>query len=205
MIFEEAKKRGYSKSGEMFSVQNMANLARDLFGYQTTIIDTREESSSRAVLNSLFKRNLVLVPYDADFNHGPTERRGGHASHWALLLGITLFLSAAQLESIEDQTQNRKSSQKNSVLFLDSGNVHKKVEETITKFIDILPEERIYVTARQGKSKHIGLWNYAKLMRSNQNLRETGPKITQNPREFVIHPIETELCNQLIILNCKSE
>ncbi|OWR53263.1 hypothetical protein KGM_214730 [Danaus plexippus plexippus] len=88
-----AKQKGFSSNGEMFSCNNMAKLAQ----YAITLINKENINFcvkmgglfSEEVILELLNGAVLLVAYDADFNHSPCLRRG-HTAHWALVCGIII-------------------------------------------------------------------------------------------------------------------
>uniref|UniRef100_A0A1I7XJ90 Actin maturation protease n=1 Tax=Heterorhabditis bacteriophora TaxID=37862 RepID=A0A1I7XJ90_HETBA len=81
--------------------------------------------------------------------------RNGHSAHWAIIVGF---------------------------FYIDNDCVDVNVT---TSKIDIDDVDNFYVFAYQGKSKHMGLWSYRNLQKSNSQLHEIGP--IHNGEEF-IHP-----------------
>jgi hypothetical protein len=91
-VQELAIKKGYSKQGEMFSVENMADLA-------SAILDTEAMIASTDAVNDMVDELLggwmLLVPYDCAHNHHPAMLQGRKA-HWALITGFVLAVDAAE-------------------------------------------------------------------------------------------------------------
>ena len=60
----------------------------------------------------------------------------------------------------------------------------------------------VYVFAKQGKSRHTGLWNLDSLIRSCENLEELDPKI-QSARENYVIPcgLQEGLAGQVLVLH----
>lgn len=80
-----AQKNGFTKQGEMFSAENLAELSTMSYGLHTLVAENGFEDH-RLVLSHLAKRSPVLVPYDAAKNHEPCMAQG-HRAHWAVLTG----------------------------------------------------------------------------------------------------------------------
>lgn len=85
-LLHEAQVKGYSYQGEMFSVDDMASLAKAMIPNITTQIITGLLDKRDAVIHSLARGAILLVPYDADRNHQPCCRKG-HKAHWAAVCG----------------------------------------------------------------------------------------------------------------------
>lgn len=55
-----------------------------------------------------------------------------------------------------------------------------------------LEKSEVFFLAKQGKSRHIGIWNYKTVEESNQNLSEIDPK-RNDPEEYAF-PVSHNLC-----------
>lgn len=62
MIFEKALKLGYTKQGEIFNVQFLADLAEHC-GFTTQILTRGLHAHVDCIIHNLLQKNLVLVPY----------------------------------------------------------------------------------------------------------------------------------------------
>ncbi|CAL4063655.1 unnamed protein product [Meganyctiphanes norvegica] len=84
-IVKIAKDRGFTAHGEMFSSEKMAELANEISGIEATV---RRDvlSNPKMLLETLLQGDLILVPYDADGNHQPSQRKG-HRAHWGIVCG----------------------------------------------------------------------------------------------------------------------
>lgn len=91
-LLEDAQSLGFSKSGEMFSVNNMASFVNHVLGnYFTVELFSNGLSAQRdKIFDDLINaKALYLVPYDADKNHSPGCHRG-HKAHWAVVCGAVI-------------------------------------------------------------------------------------------------------------------
>ena len=80
-----ARSKGYSYQGEMYSTENLGQLAGEFYGLGCRVISYGFEDR-HFIISELLKGSAVLVPYDADKNHKPCLENG-HKAHWALLTG----------------------------------------------------------------------------------------------------------------------
>ena len=80
-----ARSNGYSHQGEMYSAENLGQLAREAYGLACQVTSYGFDNH-HFVVSELLKGSAVLVPYDADKNHKPCLENG-HKAHWALLTG----------------------------------------------------------------------------------------------------------------------
>lgn len=64
-IFSEAKSRGYTNNGEMFSVQNMLLLAEEVVSpwYKVEMFSSGLFCNKSYVVSRLFSGDLMLIPY----------------------------------------------------------------------------------------------------------------------------------------------
>ncbi|KAL4710214.1 hypothetical protein ACJJTC_005387 [Scirpophaga incertulas] len=92
-IMKISKEEGYTNNGEMLSCKHMSMLAAKVFGLakfnkiQCSLgIDGLNNSD---VIEKLLNGAILLVPYDADFNHSPCLKKG-HTAHWAIVCGILI-------------------------------------------------------------------------------------------------------------------
>ncbi|VDO26069.1 unnamed protein product [Onchocerca flexuosa] len=84
-IFQLAKQKGYTNYGEMFSADWLADIATSLWPMLNIVV---ENVPSTAEMEQLIQENaLLLMPYDCDKNHQPSNRRG-HNAHWCLIIGF---------------------------------------------------------------------------------------------------------------------
>lgn len=84
-LLDMARSKGYSHQGEMYSTENLGQLAKEFYGLGCRVISYGFEDH-HFIMSELLKGSAVLVPYDADKNHKPCLENG-HKAHWALLTG----------------------------------------------------------------------------------------------------------------------
>lgn len=173
-----AKERGYSKQGEMFSAQNLLELAKSEL-YCTGKLLNASCISVRELLTFITESKAIVVPYDADKDHSPCLARG-HKAHWCTLVGFAII--------------------GNSFSTTDSTHTSLTPASAYRLLNNENRENDIYLFARQGKSRHLGLWSYTSLIKSNANLMEVGPE--RGYSDYVIPPegIYKSLCSWLVVL-----
>lgn len=97
IIYQYAKKEGFTLNGEIFSVNYMKQLAvnflkdREIEVYSGPL-------NSRKIEQFLFEGGALLVPYDTDKDNSP-GLHNGHKAHWCVISGAvqtenTLFVLA---------------------------------------------------------------------------------------------------------------
>jgi len=185
-VQELAIKKGYSKQGEMFSVENMADLA-------TTILDTEAMIASTDAVSDMVDELLggwlLLVPYDCAHNHHPAMLQGRKA-HWALITGFVLAVDAA--EDIADIGNDN--SEDNVVIVKEIKDIEK-----LGKILSHHSTKQLLV-ARQSKSLVLGLWDMKELINSNNNLKTV--EFKEDISNFVIPEggVEAGLCGRMVKL-----
>ncbi|CAD6199698.1 unnamed protein product [Caenorhabditis auriculariae] len=83
-IIEEARSKGFSKQGELYSVSHMADLANKFHPGCAKVSDF---PSSREFSEKILSGSLILLPYDCDKNCNAVNLNG-HKAHWLLANGI---------------------------------------------------------------------------------------------------------------------
>lgn len=125
------------------------------------------------MLNSFL---TATIRYDADCNHSPCMKKG-HKAHWAIMSGILIFQSKTDEPALS-----------NSCSCLE------------TDRLKNIPNGKVYLAGRQGKSRHLMLWSLEKLSQSNLNLISLSP---DRSRDSFILPeggIEQGLKGKAILL-----
>ena len=192
-VLKVAQEKHFSKQGEMFSADYMAILARDLLCCVSEVHCTNLDEQ---IMDALLTGNPVLIPYDKDGNNEPCCKQGQKA-HWAILSGVVCL----GLNSIPN-SMNEEVSEESSQELPQIVNVPDRCDISYSTLKPHLSEDsHIYVFAKQGKSKHTGLWHLDSLLKSNANLVKLGPKIESDLDNFVVaNGIESGLCGQIVVL-----
>lgn len=93
-LLDISKIDGYSNNGEMFSCNNMAKLSEKAINLaEIKNVDVNVKTGnlfSEEIILELLNGAILLIAYDADFNHSPCLRHG-HTAHWALVCGILVI------------------------------------------------------------------------------------------------------------------
>ncbi|RUS87668.1 hypothetical protein EGW08_004591 [Elysia chlorotica] len=215
-IFYEAQKRGFTKQGEIFSVSYMKELSSHflnctvehlILGNDTDL----EKSDFFLIVKHLLQRNVPLIPYDADKNHSPCQRRG-HKAHWALLTGIVMAFQNSENVPKSVRTACIVDTEIPYLYHWPENPSMSLWEDLMSSAIASLsgksgplPCIRFYVYGHQGKSKHAGLWSLDDLLQSNAQLEEAGPE--RNIEDYVIPPegVSVELKSQLLIVKLEKD
>lgn len=201
-LLDFTKESRFSKQGEMFSVDYMLQIAEqhmDCCGRSTHTCSL----DANTVMLSIVQREAILVPYDADKNHSPCLAKG-HKAHWCILVGFATVLNRNVCTEAKEVLQLLEYCTPNPRL---SGHYQMK-KEFGSDFVRVLlstveaDAAELYVFARHGKSRHIGLWSYRELKQSNGNLVEVGPQISY-PGEYIVPHggINEGLCSKVLILS----
>ncbi|CAD6231724.1 GSCOCG00001555001-RA-CDS [Cotesia congregata] len=86
-LLAEARVRGFTQHGEVYSVDFMGTLAAEYLPDHRPDVLVDLQTCPDTLTHALAHGAMVLIPYDSDFNHAPCLKRG-HKAHWALLVGL---------------------------------------------------------------------------------------------------------------------
>ncbi|CAN7943103.1 unnamed protein product [Ixodes pacificus] len=167
--FETAKGLGFTKKGEMFSVENMRLLAESVMCCRSELLHCPADHRRR-LIEHLLRGKPILVPYDSDGNFEPCLK-GGHTAHWAVIHGFCVAIPAEEMDDVancchwEDDVELGRRLR------------HVRAAPSAQAMAAALADERsVFVYASQGKSRRVGLWDLDCLLRSNGNLAEATRK-----------------------------
>jgi hypothetical protein len=180
----KALELGFTKQGEMFSVDYMAQLAEDL-GLSAEVSPVMPLVNADWLLSRLTAQYLLLVPYDCGPSHGPCLSKGRKA-HWALITGV--LVQSHDVTSVEAQPLTPELSN----FFL------------LTRSLPGQLAGKVKVVARQSKSLVLGVWDAEELVSSCCNLKEVDEK--RGLEQYMIPEggAEKGLCGRMVILSKKS-
>ena len=167
---------------------------------QCKILDLNEGETELELISYILSSNLILIPYDCDFNFEPCKKQGIKA-HWALVSGFSLPIDLKSTEL--------------SSSFLINDNIdlnilnlieNKLTQEQINKLVDVYKKDEvineklnfkklIYVLCKHGKSKQSGVWNLSQLIESNRQLKKCDD-IKCNLNEFN-RPVDGDISKTL--------
>lgn len=189
-VFSQAQHKGFTKQGEMFSARNMAVLAEDVLKCKADVWENGLTDIA-GVLHHLAEGWPVLVPYDADGNFEPCCKNG-HSAHWGILTGFCFTNHTNQINissfKVDDNIPQLYHARRGQIL-----------EENLQT---LSTSERIFVFGHQGKSKHLGVWQYKRLCESNRNLNKVAPKHqVEGQFNLPVGGIEEGLCNKIVVLS----
>lgn len=91
-LLKKSQERNYTNNGEMFSAHWLLELLKDSIESSHLKPDKIHCYIYDGNLNSDFikeklrRHSMLLVPYDADRNHLPSNQNG-HKAHWCLICG----------------------------------------------------------------------------------------------------------------------
>mmetsp|Transcript_17112 Transcript_17112/g.33513 ORF Transcript_17112/g.33513 Transcript_17112/m.33513 type:complete len:428 (-) Transcript_17112:64-1347(-) len=84
-LLQEAIRRGFSHDGELYDIEDLALLARDVSGLNAKVVKASVEG-----LKSISPTQLVIIPYDRGGGSAPAFL-GGKAAHYGLVVGNATF------------------------------------------------------------------------------------------------------------------
>jgi hypothetical protein len=156
-VLQEARARGLTLRGEMFSAEGLAQLAEALEpGCGAAVLPVDRLADTACLVDSLLAGGLLLVPYDCLADHSPGLADGGRA-HWALVTGFLLPVTAPPPGSAPMPGCPR--------FHLLPPGAAPGLAGTA------LPAEEPWLVCRQGKAAAPGLWPRAALLASCGQLR----------------------------------
>lgn len=87
-LVSEAKMLDITNNGEMFSADWLTDFASYLLSqhFEVTMFSNSISGYSELFKQYIHEDSLVMIPYDADFNHQPFMK-SGHRAHWAIICG----------------------------------------------------------------------------------------------------------------------
>ncbi|XP_071962039.1 actin maturation protease-like [Antedon mediterranea] len=195
IVFDTAKLHKFTTYGEIFSVKTMCKLASILMDCEAIQLPDGLDDFE-TVFKHLDDGCPILVPYDKDESTAPCCRNGNKA-HWAVVLGYLLPNVPPSLVSTLNQDKCFPN------LYHKPKNVDLSSE--LTSHIQH-NRSSVYVYAKQGKSKHLGVWSYQDLILSNNNLMEwQADKNEVNEKDMVLPDggIKEGLSGQIVLLKQK--
>lgn len=170
-----AKERGFTKQGEMFSVDNMAALAQEILGggVEVTVEEIEELLNNENMIKFLGTGDMFLVPYDCDFNHEPCLAEGEKA-HWGLVTGFVMAVKMDIIDNIKDKAVLVAKDIENTQIF----HLSELPSEGLCQLSNMVEvsESHLLLLAKQSKSLSLGAWRRDKLVKSCLNLIEIDPK-----------------------------
>ncbi|KAL9952406.1 hypothetical protein ACROYT_G039656 [Oculina patagonica] len=184
-----ARSKGFSLQGEMYSAENLAQLAKEFFGLECQVISDGF-ADHPFVISELLKGSAVLVPYDADKNHKPCLEKG-HKAHWALLTGFLCELDG----NIIDWTMFEQDMDV-PMLF------HASPSPSFMLPHNCKPQH-IYFCAKHGKSNHTAVWSLDSLKSSNENLFELDPSKEKQVESYIVpeEGLRVGLCGKIVVIS----
>lgn len=186
-VMEIAKVNGYTNRGEMFSVKDMAALAKQVIPEKKV---TREKvemlKDNFWLVDTLLSGALMLVPYDCSPNNSPTVANG-HKAHWALLTGF--FLSSSSLLTSCTLLPGLP-----NFYLLPPGSSSDLLQS------NTLPNADILLVARQSKTLPLNIWSKNQLVDSCSNLRQVAEKRQDGTYVIPEGGILSGLCGQFVLI-----
>ncbi|XP_077579039.1 actin maturation protease [Stigmatopora nigra] len=196
-IFQAALSRGFTAQGEMFSARNMASLAEEVCGCKTELLSGGlSGKNTTKIINHLWNRQPVLIPYDEDYNHEPCQR-GGHRAHWAVATGVLLGTDKREVSS--DTTPADPT--------LPWIHLQQDLSSPSTCPSADSPSLReIFILAKQGKSLRYQLWKLDDVTRSNGQLRALDPQRRGDGTIYTLPQggVEAGLAGQAVLLHVRT-
>lgn len=141
------------------------------------IVDLNETDAELDLIEYILKSQLILIPYDCDFNFEPCKKQGLKA-HWALITGFSLPVDLSSSEASSQFLLN-DNIDLNIINFIENKLTLEQINQLISLYKNELVifekanfKKLIYVFCKHGKSKQTGVWSLNQLIESNRQLRK---------------------------------
>lgn len=179
-LMEEARNLNFTKKGEIFDVTFLYELAKS-----RTAVEIVNLNGDIDFFEILLKSKLILIPYDTDRNFEPCNKKGIKA-HWALVTGylVPVHIDDIALKPIINFSDENKP---NGLTFVESLELAQVTALREAYKNNKVVSDLIHVICKQGKSRHLGIWNLKKLLESNRQLKEINEEKC-DPINFVLPP-----------------
>lgn len=146
------------------------------------------DSNRNLIIKNLLDGNPILVPYDTDANHEPCLRNGKKA-HWCIANGVAMRINKDKFNSLinDDDLMNRS--------IIDLKNL--KSDDRIKLINESLD---LHLFCKQGKSMHLKLFPFDRLVESNKNLFEVDDSKQTSDFNIPNEGIKNSLCDQFLLI-----
>ena len=136
----------------------------------TTELVSGLRANVKRLLGHLSRGRPILVAYDCDSNHAPVMR-GGTRAHWAVILGfVHVSLDPMAGRRQQELLRRRQSLADADCDFIASCAAPAQQQQQ--------QQSQLLLLARQGKSRHMGMWSFSDLCHSNDNLLHMSDKLS---------------------------
>ena len=191
-----AQSNKLTRQGEILSAHQFVHIAQESLKCDGSVHHINE-LTLRFIIDMILCRNkAILVPYDSDKDHSP-YLANGHQAHWCVIVGIAFCIpnDSPRIKELLSYCEIDRSSEYHFYL-----KPNRKFIETEFSTLETLNNDKVFVVARHGKSRHLGFWRLDLLLASAANLQELGPH--RDPKEYMI-PAEgicESLCSKFVVL-----
>jgi len=196
-VLHSAQQLNYTRQGEMFSAANLLSLAQHTVPtLQGRLLDNTtdvEKSMTGRIIDELVQGNVLLIPYDRDYNNEPCKRRGQRA-HWTTATGLVLNVTPDEFNSLsQGESDTVDATMKNLLHATSLSNWRRD-----TALVD---SRTTFLYCFHGKSVSVRLWKLSDVIESNSQLIELDPQISASLQDYVIPPegIVGGLCGKMIV------
>ncbi|CAI2313948.1 unnamed protein product [Caenorhabditis sp. 36 PRJEB53466] len=101
-ILETAKEKGFTKQGEMYSADFLADLTNQFLPNSAVV---RGFPDAKTLSQSICDGKLILIAYDCGPNYQPVQVKG-HSAHWLLACGFVEKRSGHGFRTTRESTEN---------------------------------------------------------------------------------------------------
>lgn len=158
---------GFTKQGEMFMAEELAQLAEEMLDCESKVLRGSINEHFVEILSHLMEGHPWVIPHDADHDHRPTCRNG-EKSHWGLVTGFIVGLDG---NSNQKGLKKSGSTRVRNYFLIDD---FRKTSQSLRNQILALDplNSPIFLFAKQGRAPGLKVWSWQDLAESNAQLFE---------------------------------
>eukprot|EP00092_Neocalanus_flemingeri_P005901 GFUD01006352.1.p1 GENE.GFUD01006352.1~~GFUD01006352.1.p1 ORF type:complete len:385 (+),score=158.70 GFUD01006352.1:61-1215(+) len=186
-VMDMAREDGFTKKGEMFSVDNMAVVAKRLMECEVKVERASKLLDTKWLVDRLLREAIILVPYDCAPDNHPCQAKG-HKAHWAVITGFLLPST-----SLPPHTAPLPACPGFHLLSTSSS-------QGVQHVLHHTEQATIMLVARQSKSVELGIWSRDKLVDSCMNLQEAAQKRLDGTYVVPEGGLRKGLCGRVVVV-----
>jgi len=210
---DAAIKANFSRKGEMFTAQDLADLITE--NYKDYKVSAQVLTNARATLTSFTNmldiftdpdyHQLLLVVYDSGPDQRPCNLKG-HKAHWGVLTGMASLIPPFHVMSNVKAAHNHFITNCESGCYIIKGQMSHNFREHLADLKQVFAKAdggKFELIIRQSKSKRLFFFDPRELANSCCNLREISPGLEYHfTNKYVVPPggIKEGLANKCILV-----
>ena len=187
-VLELTREMGFTRQGEMFSADWMADTAQVLLpSCSTKVENVANLLDSVWLLKLLRQGGLILIPYDCAANSSICLERG-HKAHWGIITGVLLPGSKSPKEF-------------QRITGFENYHLLNKMDCDIPEIDSEINQASVKVIVRQSKSLELEFYSREKLVESCKNLLDVAKKRQDGSYILPENGISNVLSGKIVTIN----